>query len=202
MNVHLQAKLMARAIGVRARVERAAVELFAAKGVDGASIAEIAAAAGVSQGALYRHHRSKEELAATLFTTAYRRTGAELDAIRTTRTCFADRVAGMVEHFCTLYDTDAALFRFMLIAQHDLLPLIGGEERVPVAVLEDTVAEAVAACEIEPVDIAASAAVIMGVVLQPAVFHLYGRLPGPLLPHATALARAAIAAVKALSRPA
>jgi AcrR family transcriptional regulator len=190
---------MARAMGARAKVERAALELFAARGVDGASIAEIASAAGVSQGALYRHYRSKEELASTLFAVAYRRTGAELDAIRAARTCFADRVAAMVEHFCTLYDTDAALFRFMLLAQHDLLPRIASEGRVPIAVIEHTVAEAIAAREIDPVDIAAGAAVIMGVVLQPAVFHLYGRLSGPLLPRGTALARAAIAAVKALS---
>src|SRR5215471_10547544 len=116
---------MARSVGVRAKVERAAVELFAAKGIDGASIAEIAAAAGVSQGALYRHYRSKEELASTLFATAYRRTGAELDAIRSSRSGFAAQVAAMVTHFCALYDNDPALFRFMLIAQHDLLPRIG-----------------------------------------------------------------------------
>src|SRR5215471_17121231 len=117
---------MARSVGVRAKVERAAVELFAAKGIDGASIAEIAAAAGVSQGALYRHFRSKEELASTLFATAYRRTGVELDAIRAAWTCFTDRVAAMVAHFCALYDADTAVFRFMLITQHDLLPRISG----------------------------------------------------------------------------
>jgi AcrR family transcriptional regulator len=35
------------------------------------SIAEIAAAAGVSQGALYRHYPRKEELAWALFSTAF-----------------------------------------------------------------------------------------------------------------------------------
>ncbi len=190
---------MARTIGVRAKVDRAAVQLFAAKGVDGASIAEIAAAAEVSQGALYRHYRSKAELASTLFSTAYLRTGAELDAIRASQSGFASRVAAMVTHFCALYDTDAALFRFMLIAQHDLLPRIGGGGRLPVAVIEDTVADAIAAREIDPIDVGAGAAVIMGVVLQPALFQLYGRLTGPLLTRAPSLARAAIAAVRALS---
>ncbi len=193
-----RANPMARTIGVRAKVDRAAVDLFAAKGVDGVSIAEIAAAAEVSQGALYRHYRSKHELASTLFATAYLRTGAELDAIRASRPGFASRVAAMVTHFCALYDADAALFRFMLIAQHDLLPRIGGG-RLPVAVIEDTVADAIAAREIDPIDVGAGAAVIMGVVLQPALFQLYGRLTGPLLTRAPSLARAAIAAVRALS---
>jgi AcrR family transcriptional regulator len=189
---------MPRAVGVRARVERAAVALFAARGVDGVSIADIAAAAGVSQGALYRHYRSKDELASRLFSTAFLRTGAELEAIRIGASGFAARVGAMVEHFCRLYDADAALFRFMLIAQHDLLPRIGDGARAPAAVIEDTVADAVAAREIGAADVAAGAAVIMGVVLQAAIFHLYGRLRGPLLPRAPSLARAAIAAAAAL----
>jgi AcrR family transcriptional regulator len=189
---------MPRAVGVRAKVDRAAVELFAARGVDGVSIADIAAAAGVSQGALYRHYRSKDELASRLFSTAFLKTGAELDTIRAGRSGFAARLGAMVEHFCWLYDTDPALFRFMLIAQHDLLPRIDGG-RTPTAVIEDAVADAVAAREIARTDIAAAAAVIMGVVLQTALFHLYGRLRGPLLPRAPALSRAALAAVAALA---
>jgi AcrR family transcriptional regulator len=59
-----------RSIGARGKVERAALDLFAAEGIDGVSIAEIAAAAGVSQGALYRHYPSKDELAWSLFSTA------------------------------------------------------------------------------------------------------------------------------------
>jgi len=190
---------MPRAAGVRAKVDRAAVELFAARGVDGVSIADIAAAAGVSQGALYRHYRSKDELASRLFSTAFLKTGAELDAIRAGRSGFAARIGSMVEHFCRLYDTDPALFRFMLIAQHDLLPEIGEGGRNPTAVVEDTVADAVAAREIARIDVAAAAAVIMGIVLQTALFHLYGRLRGPLLPRAPSLARAAVAAVEALA---
>lgn len=190
---------MPRTIGARAKVDRAAVELFAAKGFDGVSIADIAAAAGVSQGALYRHYRSKNELASRLFSTAYLRTGAELDAIRIGQVGFTAQVTAMVEHFCALYDKDAALFRFLLIAQHDLLPQISNGARAPVAVIEDAVTAAIEVGEIDPIDAAGGAAVIMGVVLQTALFHLYGRLPGPMMPRAPSLARAAIAAVNALA---
>jgi AcrR family transcriptional regulator len=195
-----------RATGVKERVERAAIGLFAARGVDGVSIADIATAAGVSQGALYRHYRGKDELAARLFASAYRRTGAELAAIGAAERGFAARIDAMVAHFCTLYDRDAALFRFMLIAQHDLLPGIDtgidtgiDPSGAPVGAIEATISDAVAAREIAPVDIAAAAAVIMGIVLQTALFHLYGRIAGPLTPRAPTLARAAIAAVIALT---
>src|SRR5215472_4037737 len=158
--------MMPRVVGVRAKVERAAVELFAARGVDGVPIADIAAAAGVSQGALYRHYRSKDELASCLFSTAFLRTGAELEAIRRGSPGFAARVAAMVAHFCRLYDTDPALFRFLLIAQHDILPQVGDDGPAPAAVIEEVVSDAVAAREIAPIEIAAGAAAIMGVVLQ------------------------------------
>jgi AcrR family transcriptional regulator len=198
MNIHSQEPIVVRASRVKERVERAAVDLFAARAIDGVSIADIAATAGVSQGALYRHYRSKDELAARLFAAAYRRTGTELAAIGAAQRGFAECIGAMVAHFCALYDRDPALFRFMLIAQHDLLPEVD-EAGAPVAAVETAVADAVAAGEIGAVDTAAGAAVIMGIVLQIAVFHLYGRIAGPLAPRAPALARAAIAAVVALA---
>lgn len=191
-----------RSIGVRDKVEKAALDLFAERGVDGVSIAEIALSAGVAQGALYRHYPSKDELAWTLFSAAYLRTGAELDEIRTRQLDFRSGVAAMVGHFCRLYDSDPALFRFMLIAQHDLLPRIGPEQRTPVEAVTDAVADGIRAGEVEKVDPAAAAAIIMGIVLQTAVFHIYGRLRGPLSGWAPDLARAAIAAVQALGEAA
>jgi len=184
---------------VKGRIERAAIELFAARGVDGVSIADIAAAAGVAQGALYRHYRGKDELATQLFADAYLRTGTDLAAIRTAQPRFAARIEAMVTHFCALYDRDAALFRFMLIAQHDVLPRLNDTGPTPVAVIEATVADEISAGEIAAISPAEGAAAIMGIVLQTALFHIYGRLTGPLLPRAPALARAAIAAIAALA---
>jgi len=188
-----------RATGVKDRVERAAIELFAARGVDGVSIADIAVAAEVSQGALYRHYRGKEALATQLFAGAYLRTGAELAAIRAAEPRFVPRIGAMIAHFCALYDRDAALFRFMLIAQHDVLPRVADSGPTPVEAIEAALADGVASGEIAPVPLAVGAAAIMGIVLQTALFHIYGRLVGPLLPRAPALARAAIAAVAAVA---
>jgi AcrR family transcriptional regulator len=197
VNIHSQEQIV-RNTGVKSRIDRAAVELFAARGIDGVSIADIASRAGVSQGALYRHYPSKDALAGQLFAAAYRRTGAELAAIRLDRNGFARRIEAMVGHFCALYDDDPALFRFMLLAQHDLLPRIEAAGPAPVEALKATLADAVTAGEIVATDPTAAAAAVMGIVLQTALFHIYGRLVGPLGARAPALARAAIAAVSAL----
>ena len=187
-------------MGAKAKVEKAALELFAANGVDGVSIGEVAARAGVSQGALHRHYRSKEELAWNLFATAYLRTGAELGEIRFRHRDFTTRVGAMVEHFCALYDRDPALFRFMLIAQHNLLPRVRPDQRTPVDEVAETVEDAVRAGEVAAVNPLVGAAAILGVILQTAVFLIYGRLEGALSPRAASLTRAAIAAVEALGQ--
>jgi AcrR family transcriptional regulator len=192
--------VMPRSAGVKTKVERAAVDLFAANGFDGVSIADIATTAGVSQGALYRHYPSKEELGWALFSTAYLRTGEELDRIRAGEAEFDAAVTAMIAHFCALYDEDPALFRFMLITQHGFLPRIPSGSRTPVDAVADLVRDAVAKNRLKPLDPALGAAVIMGVILQSATFHIYGRLGGSLGARAPALARAAIAAVAALTQ--
>jgi AcrR family transcriptional regulator len=189
---------MPRSTGVKAKVERAAIELFAARGIDGVSIGDIAAMAGVSQGALYRHHPSKEDLAWSLFSTAYLRMGGELDAIRVRQPDLKTRLDAMVAHVCALYDRDPALFRFMLLAQHGLLPRVPPERRTPVHAVADAVRDAAQAGEIAAVDPFAAAAAVMGIVLQTALFHVYGRLTGPLSASAPKLAHAALAAVTVL----
>jgi AcrR family transcriptional regulator len=191
---------MPRSAGVKTKVERAAVDLFAANGFDGVSIADIAAAAGVSQGALYRHYPSKEELGWALFSTAYLRTGEELDQIRTGEAEFEAAVAAMIAHFCALYDEDPALFRFMLITQHGFLPRIPSGSRTPVDAIGDLVSDAIAENQLKPIDPALGAAVIMGVILQTATFHIYGRLGGSLAARALVLGHSAIAAVAALAQ--
>jgi len=188
-----------RSSGAKAKVERAAIELFAAHGVDGVSIGEIAAEAGVSQGALYRHYRSKDELAGSLFLSAYLRTGSELDEIRSRHRTVGARIGAMVAHFCALYDSDPSLFRFMLIAQHDLLPHLGEGQRTPVDAIADTIGDGVRAGELAPVDPDAATAAIIGIVLQTAVFHIYGRLTGSLAQRAPGLARAALGAVEGIA---
>ena len=76
---------MGRTAGVtaadtRERLLRAAAAVFAERGYDGTRVADIAAAAGVSNGALYAHFDSKAELLVQALRTHGRRLLAELFA--------------------------------------------------------------------------------------------------------------------------
>jgi AcrR family transcriptional regulator len=64
----------------RERLLRAAADMFAERGYDGTRVADIAAAAGVSNGALYAHFASKADLMVDALRTHGRRMLAELFA--------------------------------------------------------------------------------------------------------------------------
>ena len=64
----------------RERLLRAAADVFAARGYDGTRVADIAAAAGVSNGAMYAHFPSKAELLAGALRTHGRRLLADVFA--------------------------------------------------------------------------------------------------------------------------
>jgi len=67
-------------------------------------------------------------------------------------------------------------------------------------VIEDTIADPARPREIDRIYFAAGAAVIMGVVLRPALFTLPASSPGRCRPHAPSLVGVAITAVKAFGR--
>ncbi|KAF0956771.1 hypothetical protein MLGJGCBP_10179 [Rhodococcus sp. T7] len=58
----------ARAMATRAKIVRAAAEVFEERGFDGAGLDEIVARAGVTKGGLYFHFRSQEDLAHHIIT--------------------------------------------------------------------------------------------------------------------------------------
>ena len=58
---------MGKAEDTKARVERAALTLFVARGVAETTTKEIAMAASIAEGTIYRYFPSKEQLALDLF---------------------------------------------------------------------------------------------------------------------------------------
>src|SRR3546814_17393915 len=124
---------MPRHPDTRQRIERAAVVLFASKGVDATTTKEIAAAVGISEGAIYRHFKSKDELVWHLFSTNYFDLARRIDAMLDETPSFADRIDGAIGLFCTLFDRDAELFAFFLISPHGQLRRLEDGRPNPVA---------------------------------------------------------------------
>jgi AcrR family transcriptional regulator len=188
---------MTRGQQTRQRIVEGALKLFAERGVDATSIRDIATSAMITEPAVYRHFRSKEDLVWEIFWVGYRGLGETLRDVQPAGTDLKARVSAMVETICALFDRDEPLFRFLLLTQHGQLGKITEREKSPVQVLHDRLAAAIAAGALPRQDAELATSTVFGIVLQAATFKVYGRLDQPLAHYAPSLAAACWAALNA-----
>jgi AcrR family transcriptional regulator len=155
---------------------RTALKLFVAKGITETTVRDIAQAAGLAEGTLYRHFDSKEQLAWELFADNYTAFAQELDRLQQKYDTLKDKLAGMIRQFCAFFDRDPVLFSYLLLAQHAQLKKVTPEMVTAVTVLQKVIGQGMARREVPEMDVELAAAMVLGVVLQVAVFKAYGRI--------------------------
>ena len=177
------------------KIKRAALELFVAKGVDGTGVREIAKAAGITEGAIYRHFKGKDEMVWQLFNAHHTEYAAKINQLQSEQTGIADKLDAMVRGFCRFYDADETVFRFLLLVQHGQLSKVELDTMTPVTVVRDVIQDGLDAGEIKAAHVAdatEATAWILGILLQTATFKTYGRLTGPMTARSGALVGACL----------
>ncbi|MEZ6002076.1 TetR/AcrR family transcriptional regulator [Hyphomonas sp.] len=185
-----------RARNARPKIERAALKLFVHEGVDAATTREIAEKAGVSEGALYRHYRGKDELALSLFMETHNRLGTMMQTALSGPGTLEEKVHAAVKAYCELADEDFLLFSFHLVSLNRYLPHDKRREDDPVSITEQIIDALMKDGIVPKGDPALKAAMALGVVMQAGHNKIYNRLPGPLSQHADAMARAVVAVLR------
>ncbi len=180
-------------MSAKPKIDRAALRLFTDRGFDAATTREIAAEAGVSEGAIYRHYKGKEELAVALFLQLHRRMTAIIQDAAAEGPDFPSKVRAIVNGYCRVADEDWLLFAFHLLSLHRFLPHYEEDGMDPVSVVARLIKIAQAMDECPPGDPELLAGMALGVVTQTAQNKAYGRLKGPLSDHAPALGTAVLA---------
>jgi AcrR family transcriptional regulator len=185
---------MARPAIKKPGLMEAAIELFAAKGLARTSIRDIAAQAGVTEGALYRHWTSKDAMAWDLycrtleeFTEAFRQAVMDQPVIRGDFPAdpslaglapeaydFALRVHAGVHYAYSYYRDHPAAFAFILLTQHGL-PENEYETESPYDIVEQIIGGQLAAVG-QPDEGKAKliSAMLLGMILEPVMFHWRG----------------------------
>jgi AcrR family transcriptional regulator len=171
-------------------IARTALGLFVDKGIDGATIRDIAAAAGIAEGTLYRHYPGKDALAWELFSSNYTAFALELDRIQAGQATLRAKLDAMVRQFCAFFDDDPVLFSYLLLAQHGQLQKVTPEMPNPVEVVREVLAAGMDRGEIPAGDPNVAAAMVLGIVLQVAIFKIYQRLTQSLTSLAEVLVEA------------
>jgi AcrR family transcriptional regulator len=164
----------------KGRIETAALKLFVDKGVAETSIRDIALAVGFSDGALYRHYASKDELVWCMFKASFESYAQITADIAAREATSRGKIAAMVQNFCNLFDEDSRLFRFLMLVQHGQLDRVTPEMANPVETVRGVIADAMTKGDIPPGDADLATAMVMGIILQTATFKVYGRIQQPL----------------------
>lgn len=182
----------------RDRIEKAAIRLFVEKGVTETSVRDIARAVDISEGALYRHFVSKDELVWAAFERHYVEFAARLDELARGETSARGKLGVMIRGFCHAHDENPTLFRFLLFVQHGQLNKLPAGTPTPVDAVRSVLERAIASREIPAQNPDLATALVFGIVLQPVTFAAYHRLPSTMGPMSDRLVTAAWAAVTAV----
>jgi AcrR family transcriptional regulator len=101
-----------------ASIQDAAMSVIARKGIDAATMQEIAAEAGIAKGTIYAYFRDRDELLAKTATGAYERLVAELETAFTAPGTLEDRLRGVVLRQLQFFDDNRELFRAYRALSH------------------------------------------------------------------------------------
>lgn len=162
-------------------IEQAAIELFASKGLARTVIRDIAQAAEVTEGALYKHYKSKDELAWTLFQREIDRFTTPFTELLQDEQCtFCQRLQAAVAYTYRYYQQQPQNFSFILLTQHGFPEQSLQQQTNPNDVIIQFVEQLLVASDRQD-DATLQAAMVMGLVMQPLVMHRYGRLSQPVI---------------------
>ena len=182
---------MGKAEDTKARLERAALTLFVARGVAETTTKEIAMAASVAEGTIYRYFPSKEQLALDLFLRHHQGLAEALAEAQRPAKGLRAKIEGIVRCYCEWADRDWTLFAYHLLNQHSFLIQVPDGMANPVTVVRDVISQAMKAGEIPRRNVDLVAASAIGVVMQAATYKVYGRFTGDLSDHVRFFADAA-----------
>jgi len=164
----------------RRRIKDAALRLFVDKGVAETSVRDLAAAAGIAEGTLYRHYAAKDDMVRDLFQEHFAAFAERIESLQQGQTGIRNKLRVVVADACRLFDENPTLYRFLLLVQHQALPRVKRGAADPMAVLRRMIADAIKRGEAKLDSAELGAALVMGLMLQPALAMIHGSLKGPL----------------------
>ena len=176
MNEHSFKTLMRQGLQTKDRIEKAALRLFVEQGVAETSIRDIAAAAGVSQGAMYNHYVSKDELAFALFAESWAEMGRELRRCSHMGDTLEAKFTSMVGYVFGLFDEDWIRVRYVFFARHENLLKMAANVPNPYLVFRTVIVDAMKRGEIPHKDPDLANSMVMGAIVQVIDTKILGRI--------------------------
>ncbi|HEX3036224.1 MAG TPA: TetR/AcrR family transcriptional regulator [Thermodesulfobacteriota bacterium] len=160
-------------------IEDTAIGLFASQGIKQVTIKDIAKEAGCSEGALYRHYTGKDEMAWVLYSREVKKFGGLLKGVLKGKGTYAERLSSAVQLFYAFFDKDPVTFTFILLSEHNFPSHNRIDSQInPHNLVFEFVDDGVKGGAFNIGDSNLGAAMVLGLVLQPATLRATGKLKG------------------------
>jgi AcrR family transcriptional regulator len=177
---------MARPVTKREDIEHGVVEVVARKGLGATTIQDIARAAEVSPGLLYRYWESRDDLAGDVYQKHWYALRDRLTAAAASQPEPMLSVRAMAEAFLRFADEQPVLLRFLLLSQHELNNRIPPEQSLR-TLAAHVMRDAIRRGDVRALDPELAVQFLLGVVLQPVIGAVYGNVSRPVIQHLPAI---------------
>jgi AcrR family transcriptional regulator len=174
---------MARPIEKRRFIEEGVVRVVAEKGLKGTTIQDIADAAKVSPGLLYRYWKNRDDLAGEVYREHTLALLGRLMTVGGREKGVMAQARSMLGAFLRYADEQPLLLKFLLLSQHDMNSSIPEEQGLHNFVKRVVAAGMDEGC-FRRMDVDLASAILLGIVLQPTIAAVYGHVARPVAQHA------------------
>ena len=177
----------------RERIERTALKLFVENGVTETSIRHIAREAGVSQGAMYNHFASKDDLAWSLFSENFSDIGNELRRIAAEEVTLYDKFHKMIGYVFERFEEDWTLVSYVFLVRHMHLKRVTRKLGNPYLAFRAVISQEIRRKTIPAQNLDVSASLVTGAIIQVIDTHILGQIRGELTKQTDRVAQACVA---------
>jgi AcrR family transcriptional regulator len=158
----------------RDELTTAALRLFAEKGIRGTSVRDIADAAGVTEGALYRHFAGKDMLAQSLFAECARMLYEHLDGAVSDVSGASQQLCALARGFLEFADTQPEAYEYVMARHHESVGELPADQPLPKDVFVRVIEQGVTGGELRPLDHQLGAAMMIGLLVRTVFFMQRG----------------------------
>lgn len=162
---------------------RAAVKLFVEQGIEATTTKQIAEEADVAEGTIYRHFRSKDEMANSIFLTHLEAFTRELEKAQQPLQHTKDKLRALVLTYFSFFESERILFQYILATEYQEIKRYPVTMKQPLDILLDVLNDGIKNHDIPSQDTTFSAAYIIGMVTRVSLFRTFDRITDSLVHH-------------------
>lgn len=158
--------------GKKGDILKASIELYAARGYDAVSVRDIAKVAGVTEAALYKHFKGKEEMSLYIFRVIIQEYCQRIMKIKKQDIPAVEKLCQIVGMTFDLYEVHPAEIRFALLSQYKFWDSLTDEIK-PHLLIRSILEEGMDTGEIPREEVYLLITVYTGLLLEPLAQYPY-----------------------------